>query len=215
MTDKLLDLSLDELLTTTRTVRKRLDFDRPVPRELIKDCIDIALQAPNGTTRQEWNWIVIDDPTIKSRAADLYREGYQVQREIMAEAAGPEGIKANPTGLSNSVQYLIREMQNVPVIVIPTIAGKVETSNVTLQASQWGSVLPATWNFMLALRARGLGSAWTTIHLHREKQMAELLGIPYEETTQAGLFPVGYTKGIDFKPGPRVDAGEVIHWNQW
>lgn len=212
---ELLDLTLDELLTTTRTVRKRLDFDRSVPRELIQTCINIALQAPNGSNRQRWNWIVIDDCQTINQIAEYYRAGYEIEREMMAEEAGTEGIKVNSKPLSDSVQYLIREMQNVPVMVIPTIAGRAEDWDVMRQASLWGSVLPPTWNFMLALRARGLGSAWTTVHLRKEQEVAELLGIPYTQCTQAGLFPVAYTKGTDFKTGPRCEVEEVIHWNQW
>ena len=77
------------------------------------------------------------------------------------------------------------------------------------------SIVPATWSFMLAARARGLGTCWTTFHLAHEREAAELLGIPYEAATQAALIPVAYTKGTDFKPGPRKPLGEVIHWDRW
>ena len=215
MSEVQLDLSLDELLTTTRCVRKRLDFERPVPRKLIKECIDIALQAPNGSNRQRWNWVAVDDGDVKQKIADFYREGFAIERQLMAEQLGTEVGALERTPITDSVQYLLQEIQNVPVMVIPTIEGRAEQWGVMQQASLWGSVLPPTWNFMLALRARGLGSAWTTIHLHKEKEVAELLGIPYQQCTQAGLFPVAYTKGTDFKPGPRCEAAEVIHWNQW
>ena len=215
VSDAQLNLSLDELLTTTRCVRKRLNFERRVPRELIKECIDIALQAPNGSNRQRWNWMVVEDVAIKQKIAEFYREGFDIERQLMADQLGTEVDELERTSLSDSVQYLLQEIQNVPVMVIPTIEGRAEQWGVMQQASLWGSVLPPAWNFMLALRARGLGSAWTTIHLHKEKEVADLLGIPYQECTQAGLFPVAYTKGIDFKRGPRCDAGQVIHWNQW
>lgn len=215
MTEELLDLSLDELLTTTRTVRKRLDFDKPVSRELIQSCIDIALQAPNGSNRQRWNWVAVDDVELKEKIAELYREGFDIERQLMAEELGTDVTELERTPISDSVQYLLKEIQNVPVMVIPTIEGRAEQWGVMKQASLWGSVLPPTWNFMLALRARGLGSAWTTIHLHKEQEVAKLLGIPYLQCTQAGLFPVAYTIGTNFKPGPRCDASQVIHWNQW
>lgn len=216
MPEPQLELSLDELLTTTRCVRKRLDFDRPVSRELIKECIDIALQAPNGSNRQNWNWVVVSDGDLRRQIGDLYREAAAAHQAIMAERAGTSDVMAEYAGpMIDSVQYLMREIQNAPVMVIPTIEGRAESWDVMGQASQWGSVLPPTWNFMLALRARGLGAAWTTVHLRKEREVAELLGIPYESCTQAGLFPVAYTKGTEFKPGPRIDSEQVIHWDRW
>ncbi len=216
MSESQLDLSLDELLTTTRCVRKRLDFDRPVPRKLIKECIDIALQAPNGSNRQNWNWVVVEDSKLRQQIGDLYREAAAAHRVIIAERTGTSDVMADyASPMIDSVQYLMREIQNAPVMVIPTIEGRAESWDVMAQASQWGSVLPPTWSFMLALRARGLGAAWTTVHLRREKQVAELLGIPYERCTQAGLFPVAYTRGTEFKLGPRIDSEQVIHWDQW
>jgi len=215
MINKLLDLSLDELLTTTRTVRKRLDFDRPVPRELIKNCIDIALQAPNGSNRQNWNWIVIDDSETKQKIGDLYRQAAAIHQQLMAEQTGADVMAAYSGAMLDSIQYLMQHIQDAPVLVIPTIDGRAEDWDVMRQASQWGSVLPPSWNFMLALRARGLGSAWTTVHLRKEKEFAELLGIPFDQCTQACLLPVAYTKGTTFKTGPRIDVEDVVHWNQW
>jgi nitroreductase len=210
-----LPLRLDELLSTTRTVRKRLDYDRPVARNVIEECIDLAIQAPNGSNQQFWHWLVIDDPATKAQVADLYREG------IAAQTAAPgwmQHIDYTPPDqqrIAQSVDHLAQRMHQVPAIVIPVITGIVEGQNLFTQASLWGSILPAVWNFMLALRARGLGSAWTTVHLHRAKEMAALLNIPHDTTTQAGLFPVAYTVGTDFKKAPRRPAREIIQWNGW
>jgi nitroreductase len=211
-------LTTDELLTTTRTVRKRLDLTRPVPRDLVEECLRIGFQAPNGSNLQLYNWVLIDDPGIRAQVADVYRAGLQAQLELSATSTEPSPYPDTPAQerISESVYYLIQHMQDVPVLVIPTIASRMDRATTVFdQASRWGSVLPTVWNFMLALRTRGLGSAWTTLHLHNEKDMADLLGIPYDSATQVGLFPVAYTIGTDFKPADRSKAENTIHWNRW
>jgi nitroreductase len=208
-----LHLSTDELLTTTRTVRKRLDLGRPVPRAVVEECLRIAFQAPNGSNQQDYGWVVVDDPTTKARMAELYRAGmadHQL-RDKAGEALVPQ---SNPR-ISESVRYLAERMEQVPVLLVPTFGRRYGDATTFQQASLWGSVLPAVWNFMLALRGRGLGSAWTTIHLYREQEMAELLGIPYPDQRQAGLFPVAYTIGTDFKPADREKSEQRIYWNRW
>ena len=212
----MLELGLDELLTTTRTVRKRLDLQRPVPREVITTCLDIALQAPNGSNQQQWQWIVVDDPDTRAAMADIYRGA-------MADLKGDPGRVTRgidyQTGsqqrISASVQHLADHLHEVPALLVPTMKGRLDDAAVFVQASVWGSVLPSVWSFMLALRARGLGSAWTTVHLYREREMAELLGIPFDRVTQVGMFPIAYTLGTDFKPGLRTSAAELTHWNGW
>lgn len=215
MNAPLLPLSLDELLTTTRTIRKRLDFDRPVKRDLIQACIDIAIQTPNGSNQQFWHWLVIDDPHLKSQVAEIYRAGMAAQVNDPGWMKGIDHTPPDQQRIAQSVDTLATRLQDVPALVIPIINGRVEGENLFTQASLWGSILPAVWNFMLALRARGLGSAWTTVHLHKAREMAELLGIPHDTTTQAGLFPVAYTLGTDFKRAPRRPAREVTYWNGW
>ena len=212
----LLDLGLDELLTTTRSVRKRLDFQRPVDRELITECLDIAFQAPNGSNQQRWDWVVVDDPELRSKMADIYRgamddlkgDPKRVTRDVNYDSGPAQRI-------SDSVQYLYDHLDEVPALLVPTVSGRLDDAPIFVQASMWGSILPAVWNFTLALRARGLGSAWTTVHLYREQEMAHLLGIPFERRTQAGLFPIAWTKGTDFKPALRESAESVTHWNGW
>jgi nitroreductase len=206
----------DELLTTTRAVRKRLDLERPVARELVEECLQLAFQAPNGSNRQTWRWIVVDDRATRAAMADIYRaamDGYIARERDPNEPPADDSPAAQRT--TSSVMHLREHLQDVPVLLVPTIAGRLEGADTFQQASVWGSVIPAVWSFMLALRSRGLGSAWTTIHLHREREMAELLGIPYGRATQVGLFPVAYTIGSDFKPGDRSKSGGVVRWNSW
>jgi nitroreductase len=215
-----LNLSADEVLTTTRSVRKRLDFDRPVAREVIEECIDIALQAPTGSNGQGWHFVVVDDQATKDRLADLYAQGFDPYREMMAGVTidWPEGDTRGTRGdaVRDSSIYLRDNFARAPFLVIPCQEGRLlGETDAFAQASYWGSLLPAVWSFMLALRERGLGSAWTTLHLPYEKDAAELLGIPWDTVTQAGLFPVAYTKGTEFKKAPRNPASAITHWNTW
>jgi nitroreductase len=208
-----LALSAEEVLTTTRAVRKRLDFDRPVSREIVEECLRIAFQAPNGSNGQDWTWILVDDQQTKNELAKLYRAGLQdhLQRDRSGEPEAPP----SDARMSSSVQYLIENLERVPVLLVPTIAMRYGTTSTFQQASRWGSILPAVWSLHLALRTRGLGSAWTTLHLYRERETAELLGIPHGEHTQAGLFPIAYTLGTDFSPAARDRSMARVGWNRW
>jgi nitroreductase len=212
-------LSNDELLTTTRAVRKRLDLGRPVGREVVEQCIELALQAPNGSNTQPWRWVVVDDPEKRAALADVYRGAMDdyVQRPRTGAHRGDRVDYSSPAAqrISASVYYLREHLDEVPVLVVPVVAGRTDGGSIFDQASVWGSILPAVWSFMLALRARGLGSAWTTLHLHREREAAELLGIPFDTHMQAGLFPVAYTLGDEFAPAPRAPVSEVVAWNSW
>ncbi|MBW2266961.1 MAG: nitroreductase family protein [Deltaproteobacteria bacterium] len=210
-------LSSDDLLTTTRAVRKRLDLDKPVERAVVEECLDLALQAPNGSNLQGWQWVIVDDRDQIAALARIYREAIEAYSKEYDTDALRMGASATPgfDRLTESATYLAENLQRVPVLVVPCINGRMEGAGIFHQASQWGSVLPAAWSFMLALRSRGLGSAWTTVHLNREKQAADVLGIPYERYTQAGLFPVAYTLGTEFKRAARQPSSSVTHWNRW
>jgi nitroreductase len=212
-----LALSPDELLTTTRTVRKRLDFARPVPPELISQCIDIALQAPTGSLKQNWHWIVVGDPDIKAAVAAVYRESYY--RAAQTKRATPDGDDLRKERLARvleSSDYLADNLGRAPWLVIAAGTGRVlESPTVPEQSRFWGSVVPAMWSFMLAARARGLGCAWTTAHLTREADVARILGIPYPDVTQCGLLPVAYSIGTDFRKARRIAADELTHWDTW
>ena len=216
-----LDLSCAELLTTTRSVRKRLDLTRPVERSVVDGCLRQAFQAPNGSNQQTWNWVLVDDPVTRRQMADIYRRGLSDHLATPdrpgARTAPPadEAAAAAVGRMSASVMHLIDHMQDVPVLLVPTTAGRMEGGNVFHQASVWGSILPAVWNLMLSLRLQGLGSAWTTLSLYREREMAELLGIPFETNTQAGLFPIAYSIGTEFHTADRSRSEAAIRWNHW
>ncbi|HNF06435.1 MAG TPA: nitroreductase family protein [Mycobacterium sp.] len=211
-----LDLTVDELLTTTRSVRKRLDFDRPVPREVLMECLDLALQAPTGSNAQGWQWVFVEDPAKRKALAEIYRTTATPYLGMPKPQRGDIRDQQIDAVL-NSAMYLNENLEKAPVFLIPCLEGRPERMDAGTQASFWGSLLPAVWSFMLALRSRGLGSAWTTLHLigDGEKQAAELLGIPYEQYTQGGLFPVAYTKGTSFKPANRLPADQLTHWDSW
>lgn len=227
----LLNLSVDEALTTTRAVRRRLDLSRPVEPEVIQECLEIALQAPTGSYSQGWHFIVITDAEKRKAIADIYRQAHEhgpvadpqnplpprPRGPIMTSEPVPEGspeAEARERNMS-SVQYLGDHLHEVPVLVIPCIVGRVNGLPHDHQAAFWGSILPATWSFMLAARERGLGTAWTVVHLMREQEAAQALGIPYEQITQVALIPVAYTIGDKFKPGVRKSVERVLHWNKW
>jgi nitroreductase len=209
-------LAGDELLTTTRTVRRRLDLTRPVSRDVVLECLHIAFQAPTGSNRQNWAWVVVDDPAQKAAMADLYRSTLaEVVGELAPVAGGRPGPDATPyERMRHSAAHLADHLHEVPVLVVPGVEGDVVGQPIARQASLWGSILPAVWSFMLALRVRGLGSAWTTLHLHHHDEMARILGIP-SGVTQAGLFPVAYTLGTDFRPADRSASEATVHWNHW
>lgn len=197
----------DHLLTTTRAVRKRLDLERPVPRELILECLEIALQAPTGGNTQRWRWVVVDDPDKKARLADMYREGWTPYLESQKQVRVDQGLDPD-TRVSDSADYLADHFHEVPAMLVPCLLDRGDGPGF------WGSIMPAVWSFMLAARSRGLGTALTTIHLFREQDAAEVLGIP-ETVSQAALIPVGYYTGDDFKPAKRRPASEITYWNSW
>ncbi|MCU1360857.1 MAG: putative oxidoreductase [Ilumatobacteraceae bacterium] len=204
----------DHLLTTTRAVRKRLDLTRPVPRELILDCIRIATQAPAGGNVQMWRWLVVDDPDKKLALAEMYRRSYQPYMAAQRDAVATSG-RTDVAAIMDSSDHLAAVLQDVPALVIPCHIGKPEpgTPHVML-AGMYGSILPAVWNFMLAARSRQLGTAWTTLHLAHEQEAADLLGIP-ANVSQMALIPVAYYTGDDFKPGSRLPAERVTYFNGW
>lgn len=212
-----LNLSVDELLTTTRSVRKRLDLEKPVSREILMECLELALQAPTGSNRQTWQWVFVDDPDQKRDLAAIYYANYLTYRDI-AMPEFPEGDPraAQAPRLSASGAHLAEHLQDVPCLLVPCIEGRVEQTP-ELASMFWGSLLPAVWSFMLALRSRGLGSSWTSLHLvdGGEQKAAEVLGIPFDGYTQGGLFPIAYTKGTDFRPAQRLPAEQFVHWNNW
>ena len=210
--------TIDHLLTTTRSVRKRLDLTRPVEPEVIQRCIEIAIQSPTGSNRQGWHFLVITDAEKRAAIADLYRKSFDAYAGLEPDPAAsmppPEPAAAQSWRVTDSARYLANHMHEVPVLIIACIEGRRKDGAPLSQASFYGSILPAAWSLMLSLRARGLGSAWTTLHLRYEDQVAALLGIP-DTVTQAVLLPVAYFTGDDFKPAHRRDPRTFTYWDTW
>ena len=205
--------TVDKLLTTTRSVRKRLDFDRPVEREIILECIDLAVQAPSGTNWQAWHFLVVMDAEKRVQIGEYYRQSFEKYVATPGSSFHTQG-DSQLERVRDSSRYLAENMGRVPAMIIPCYKGRVENEPPSRQASVYGSILPAAWSLMLALRSRGLGAAWTTIHLRYEKEVAALLSIP-EDATQGVLLPVAYYKGDDFGRAKRSPAAEVTFWDSW
>jgi nitroreductase len=205
------DLSaVDELLTTTRAVRHRLDLTRPVDREVILECVRLATQAPTASNAQDWRWMVITDGDKRAAIAEIYRSiGADYLAHAAASTTDPQTRRVYQSALG-----LTETLAKVPVHVIPCLEGRFDGSDQLAAASAWASIIPAGWSFLLALRSRGLGSVWTTMHLAKAQEVAELLGIP-STVTQAALFPVAYTIGTDFRPAVRPPAESITFWNTW
>ena len=211
-------LTVDKLLTTTRSVRRRLDLGRPVKSQIIQECLEIALQAPTGGNSQGWHFLVVTDSLKKAQIGEYYRESFQIYARSQQEQTGAGGPGRRDADqqmrVAKSAVYLSNKMGEVPAMIIPCIHGRVENMGVMAQAGLYGSILPAAWSLMLALRARGLGSAWTTLHLRYEKEIATILDIP-DNVTQAALLPVAYYTGDDFRPAKRLPVAQVTSWNSW
>jgi nitroreductase len=213
----LLPLDPDQLLSTTRAVRKRLDFSRPVPAELIRECVALAMQAPTGSNVLTTQFVVVTDEAKRREVGRIYGEvyaGYKASPNYpgrSAEAAAETPDVRTRQRVASSADYLGEHMGEAPVLVLSCSVGP------TREAAKLatGNVMPATWSFMLAARARGLGTAWTSMHLSREQDVAEVLGIPYDTVAQAVLTPLAYTKGTDFKPAERPEPDAIIHWDTW
>ena len=224
MSEAQLSLTSDELLSTTRAVRKRLDFERDVPMSAIKECMDLAVQAPSGSNAQGWQFVFVTDQAKRQKIGEYYREAFSHYRDMpfaihkLHSDSADASLANSQERSASSADYLADNMGKAPVLMIPCIAGRIdnaEGANASAQAGTMGSIIPAAWSFMLAARARGIGTAWTTLHLAYERAVAELLGIPYESFTQVALIPIAYTKGTDFKPAYRPPVESVMHINQW
>ncbi len=213
-----LDLGADEVLSTTRAVRRRLDLARPVERELLEQCTALAQQAPSGRNRQRWDFVFVTDAGRRGELARLWRLG--LTHPTGPDDTGPSREDPSAPGwraIAGSLGHLVDVIDRVPVLMVPClrIGDRRELDDPVLRAGAFGSVLPAAWSFMLAARNRGLGTVWTTPHLHYEREAAEVLGLPHDRVLQTALIPVAHTVGTDFRPGRRVPAAEVMHWDAW
>jgi nitroreductase len=206
----------EDLLTTTRSVRRRLDFARPVPRELLLECLRIAVQAPTGGNRQGWQWMFVTDPEKKEQIAELYRKSwYAYIKEDRPDYSRDDPRRQQLPRVFRSAQFLADHYGEVPAMVIPCVEGRPEGKSNDEIAGLYGSILPAAWSFMLAARLQGLACAYTTLHLTYEREVADLLGIDYGRYTQAALLTVGYFTGESFKPAERLPLEAVVHWDSW
>jgi nitroreductase len=206
-----LNLSADEVLSTTRAVRRRLDLTRPVEREVLAECLRLAQQAPSGSNAQGWHFVVVTDESARAELAGLWRRG----AERYFRALGPGPFDPGRQRIIETVEHLRDHLHEVPVHVIPCIEGRIDGAPAAVQAGKWASIIPAAWSFMLAARERGLGTVWTSFHLGWEAEAAQLLGIPYDTMMQAALIPVAYTIGQDFKPARREPLETMVHWDRW
>lgn len=208
--------TVDQLLTTTRTVRKRLDLNRPVEPDVIRECLEIAIQAPNGGNQNRYHFVVVTDPVKRAAIGAIYKKVFY-QEHVPLSGAGDPGLpvyQKRSASIQDSASYLADHMGEVPVHIIPCVESRVEDAGTFRQATRYGSILPAAWSLMLALRSRGLGTAWTTLHLYHEKEVATLLGIP-DDVTQVVHLSVAYYTGTEFKPGPRISARGRTYWDVW
>lgn len=215
-----LNLSVDEALATTRAVRKRMDFDRSVEPEVIRECLEAAVQSPTGSNSQSWQWLVITDQDQRNALAGLYRQGWELYSQMDGNVdtvykGDDDGRMAQQDRVVKSAQYLAENFEKVPVMMIPLLPGRFDGLPSMAATSMLGSILPGAWSFMIAARERGLGTAWTTIHLMFEEQAAEIIGIDYESYTQCALITCGYSLGTDFQPAKRPPIETVLHWDRW
>ena len=216
----LLPLDPDQLLSTTRAVRKRLDYSRPVPDDLIRECVGLAQQTPAGSNNPTMSFVVVRDETSRKAIGEIYRQCYSAYKGmdgiyIGSIDKGSKDANAQQRRSATSADHLGDTMGEAPVLVIPCTFGRADGAPGMMAASLMGNVLPAMWSFMLAARARGLGTCWTTLHLMQEQAVADVLGIPFAEVQQVCLSPVAYTKGTDFRPADRPDPDTIIHWDTW
>ena len=205
--------SLDYFLTTTKQVRRRLDLTQQVPTDVVLECIDLASRAPIGGNLERNRWLLVDDPETRSALADLYARfgrGYLEAGQKQIESMGNDPTAAR---VVESSMYLLEHLHEVPLMIIPIKLDRPGTTTFE-QATYWGSVTPGVWSLQLALRARGIGSAWTTLHLQHEEEAAELLGLP-ASVTQIALLPTAYFTGDGFHPARRRSAQEITYYNRW
>jgi len=215
----LLDISADEVLNTTRAVRKRLDFSRPVEDDVIRECVATAMQAPSGSNLMTMQFVVVKDSHKRHAIGEVYKQCWSIYSSMpfFAGAIHKEGDaeRAQQDRVVDSATYLSEHMAEAPVLVLGCTAGRVDGAPAMMSASSMGNILPGMWSFMLAARARGLGTAWTTISLIMEKEVADIVGIPFDDIQQACLTPLAYTVGTDFKRALRPEPDSIIHWDTW
>jgi nitroreductase len=208
--------TVDEVLSTTRAVRQRLDLNRPVDRAILRDCLQLAQQAPSPSNEQPWHFVFVTEMSKRAAIGAIYRELAEtiMPRPETITGSDPKKV-AGKRRVYRSARYLAEHHGEVPVHLIPCVSWRRDGPAPPLGAGPWASVVQASWSFMLAARARGLGTAWTTLHLRRERDIADLLGIPYQDVQQAALIPIAHTDRLEFRPGPRQPLEDIEHWDGW
>jgi nitroreductase len=215
-----LDLTPDQLLATTRAVRKRLDFDRPVADDTLRECVELAMQSPSGSNNPTMQFVIVRDAEKRAALGEIYRQCFAIYQSMDGVYVGsikkdtPEA-QAQQDRVQSSADYLMDRMGDAPALVIPCMFGRTDGMPAMAASSMMANIVPAMWSFMLAARARGLGTCWTTVHLMMEQQAADVLGIPFDQVQQVCMSPVAYTQGTDFKPAQRPPADSIIHWDTW
>lgn len=202
------------VLRTTRSVRRRLDFERPVEPEVLEQCIDAAVQAPTGLNREAWRFLVLTEPEPKQAVAELYRRSFSTLAEQWQQAPPPGWGDVEPPQERATYVGLAERLHEMPALVLVYSLGKPDSQDPAALLSYYGSVLPAAWSLMLALRARGLGTTWTTLLARESAAVAVALGVP-EDVTQTVLLPVAWTRDATLRPAERKPAREVTYWNAW
>ncbi|MCY3780669.1 MAG: nitroreductase family protein [Chloroflexi bacterium] len=206
--------SVDYILETTRSVRKRLDLTRPVDRDTVMRCLEIAIQAPTGSNRQGWRWLVVTDAEKKARIGEYYKQSWYQYAGVAVRGEPGQEPSAQMQRVISSARYLADHMHESPMMIFPCVQGRAPNASPSANAGLYGSIIPAAWSLMLALRARGIGTAWTTLHLSYEQECNEVLGIPDDFTT-AALLPIAYFTGETFQKADRVPASELTYWDSW
>jgi nitroreductase len=214
------ELTVDELLSTTRAVRKRLDLTRKVEPRLLRECMELAVQAPSASNAQDWHFLLVRDAEQRAALAELYRRSYARYREsprFAGRLGGDDPARvAVQRRVGSSAEHLAEVLHEVPVLLVPCVRRRLPPdASQAAHASLYGSILPAVWSFMLAARARGLGTAWTTLHLAYEEEAAAVLSVPYAEVTQTALIPVAHHTGSSFRPAPRQPLAEVTSFDRF
>ena len=215
-----LNLSADEVLTTTRAVRKRLDLTRPVPDDLVRECVALAMQSPSGSNSMTMQFVVVRDAAKRAAIGEIYRQCYGIYTKldgvyIGSIDKGDADANAQQRRSATSADHLGEHMGEAPALIIACTIGRGDNQPGMVSASAMGNVLPAMWSLMLAARARGLGTCWTTLHLMQEQAVAEIVGIPFESVQQVCMSPMAFTTGTDFKATVRPPADSIIHWDTW
>jgi nitroreductase len=206
-------LSLDDLLTTTRAVRKRLNCSRPVERHLLEVCLTMAMQAPTASHMQHWQGVVVRDAATRAALAAVCRKGREQDHTAPRLTCADPLHPAMQARVTDSAMDLAAPMHEVPLLVVPCLVGQTDGHAIMVQSTLWGTIATAMWNCMLAARAQRLGTCWTCVHLLYDREAAEVLEIPSHEVMQVERIPVAYTHGTTLPLGWRKPLDTTVRWD--